>query len=68
MCKLSNNLIMHMGAFGTLPPYICNLDLLSSLLKSFSADYILETICNDPSIIETNLRLKIQESPDYADQ
>jgi 6-phosphofructo-2-kinase/fructose-2,6-biphosphatase len=37
-------------------------------LKSFSADYILETICNDLSIIETNLRLKIQESPDYADQ
>ncbi|KAF8725979.1 hypothetical protein HU200_020556 [Digitaria exilis] len=28
----------------------------------------LETICNDPLIIETNIRLKIQQSPDYADQ
>ncbi|CAN6326798.1 unnamed protein product [Urochloa humidicola] len=28
----------------------------------------LETICNDPSIIERNIRLKIQQSPDYADQ
>ncbi|KAJ1255521.1 hypothetical protein BS78_K199000 [Paspalum vaginatum] len=28
----------------------------------------LETICNDPNIIETNIRLKIQQSPDYADQ
>ncbi|XP_040379774.1 6-phosphofructo-2-kinase/fructose-2,6-bisphosphatase isoform X3 [Oryza brachyantha] len=28
----------------------------------------LETICNDPNIIERNVRLKIQQSPDYADQ
>lgn len=28
----------------------------------------LETICNDPNIIEKNIRLKIQQSPDYADQ
>ncbi|KAK3137423.1 hypothetical protein QOZ80_5BG0452070 [Eleusine coracana subsp. coracana] len=28
----------------------------------------LETICNDPKIIERNLRLKIQQSPDYSDQ
>ncbi|EES19095.1 6-phosphofructo-2-kinase/fructose-2,6-bisphosphatase [Sorghum bicolor] len=28
----------------------------------------LETICNDPNIIERNIRLKIQQSPDYADQ
>ncbi|TVU17411.1 hypothetical protein EJB05_33447, partial [Eragrostis curvula] len=27
----------------------------------------LETICNDPNIIERNIRLKIQQSPDYAD-
>jgi hypothetical protein len=27
----------------------------------------LETICNDLSVIETNIRLKIQQSPDYAD-
>ncbi|PWZ19604.1 6-phosphofructo-2-kinase/fructose-2,6-bisphosphatase [Zea mays] len=28
----------------------------------------LETICNDPNIIERNIRLKIQQSPDYAEQ
>ncbi|XP_066362242.1 6-phosphofructo-2-kinase/fructose-2,6-bisphosphatase-like isoform X2 [Miscanthus floridulus] len=28
----------------------------------------LETICTDPNIIERNIRLKIQQSPDYADQ
>ncbi|KAE8797786.1 6-phosphofructo-2-kinase/fructose-2,6-bisphosphatase [Hordeum vulgare] len=28
----------------------------------------LETICNDRNIIERNVRLKIQQSPDYADQ
>ncbi|KAG9154302.1 hypothetical protein Leryth_000744 [Lithospermum erythrorhizon] len=28
----------------------------------------LETLCNDPQIIERNIRLKIQESPDYAQQ
>ncbi|KAG8067281.1 hypothetical protein GUJ93_ZPchr0005g16155, partial [Zizania palustris] len=27
----------------------------------------LETICNDQNIIERNVRLKIQQSPDYAD-
>ncbi|KAF8397252.1 hypothetical protein HHK36_016162 [Tetracentron sinense] len=28
----------------------------------------LETICNDGSIIERNIRLKIQQSPDYAEE
>ncbi|KAK3206573.1 hypothetical protein Dsin_020619 [Dipteronia sinensis] len=28
----------------------------------------LETICNDKDIIERNIRLKIQQSPDYAEQ
>ncbi|KAJ8431779.1 hypothetical protein Cgig2_026656 [Carnegiea gigantea] len=28
----------------------------------------LETICNDESIIEQNIRLKVQQSPDYAEQ
>lgn len=28
----------------------------------------LETICNDGRIIERNIRLKIQQSPDYAEQ
>nr|GMD64360.1 6-phosphofructo-2-kinase/fructose-2,6-bisphosphatase isoform X1 [Ipomoea batatas] len=28
----------------------------------------LETICNDPQIIERNIRLKVQQSPDYAEE
>ena len=28
----------------------------------------LETLCNDQRIIERNIRLKIQQSPDYADE
>lgn len=28
----------------------------------------LETICNDERIIERNIRLKIQQSPDYAEE
>ncbi|KAL4587770.1 hypothetical protein LXL04_000644 [Taraxacum kok-saghyz] len=28
----------------------------------------LETICTDPQIIERNIRLKIQQSPDYAEE
>ncbi|KAG9146564.1 hypothetical protein Leryth_022828 [Lithospermum erythrorhizon] len=28
----------------------------------------LETLCNDPQIIERNIRLKIQQSPDYAEE
>ena len=28
----------------------------------------LETICNDQAVIDKNVALKIQQSPDYADQ
>lgn len=28
----------------------------------------LETLCNDERIIERNIRLKIQQSPDYAEE
>ncbi|KAK1428655.1 hypothetical protein QVD17_17494 [Tagetes erecta] len=28
----------------------------------------LETICNDPKIIERNIRLKVQQSPDYSEE
>ncbi|KAL6499867.1 hypothetical protein OROGR_027777 [Orobanche gracilis] len=28
----------------------------------------LETICNDRQIIERNIRLKVQQSPDYAEE
>lgn len=28
----------------------------------------LETLCNDRNIIERNIRLKVQQSPDYAEE
>jgi 6-phosphofructo-2-kinase/fructose-2,6-biphosphatase len=28
----------------------------------------LETICNDKDVLERNIRLKVQQSPDYAEQ
>lgn len=28
----------------------------------------LETLCNDPKLIERNIRLKVQQSPDYAEE
>lgn len=28
----------------------------------------LETLCNDQKIIERNIRLKVQQSPDYAEE
>lgn len=28
----------------------------------------LETLCNDAQIIERNIRMKIQQSPDYAEE
>jgi 6-phosphofructo-2-kinase/fructose-2,6-biphosphatase len=27
-----------------------------------------ETICNDQDVLERNIRLKVQQSPDYAEQ
>jgi 6-phosphofructo-2-kinase/fructose-2,6-biphosphatase len=33
---------------------------------TFGQVIFLETICNDLSVIETNIRLKIQQSPDYT--
>jgi hypothetical protein len=39
----------------------------ASLLCNFLQVIFLETICNDRSVIDTNIRLKIQQSPDYAD-
>lgn len=39
------------------------------MLVTFDFQIIfLETICNDERIIERNIRLKIQQSPDYAEE
>lgn len=43
--------------------------LFTSKSDSFCLQIIfLETICTDRQIIERNIRLKIQQSPDYAEE
>ncbi|CAM6041468.1 unnamed protein product [Sphagnum compactum] len=42
-------------------------NLLMKLAKGKCKVIFLETICNDKMVIDTNIRLKIQQSPDYAD-
>ncbi|CAM6124564.1 unnamed protein product [Calypogeia fissa] len=41
--------------------------LLLGLAEGKCKVIFLETICNDRSVIDQNIRLKIQQSPDYAD-
>ncbi|KAL3681536.1 hypothetical protein R1sor_024492 [Riccia sorocarpa] len=41
--------------------------LLLKLAEGKCKVIFLETICNDRSVIDHNIRLKIQQSPDYAD-
>ncbi|XP_027933323.1 6-phosphofructo-2-kinase/fructose-2,6-bisphosphatase-like [Vigna unguiculata] len=43
-------------------------DMLMKLAKGRCKIIFLETICNDVNIIERNIRLKIQQSPDYAEE
>ncbi|CAK9195327.1 unnamed protein product [Sphagnum troendelagicum] len=42
-------------------------NLLMKLAKGKCKVIFLETICNDKMVINTNIRLKIQQNPDYAD-
>ncbi|XP_020971869.1 6-phosphofructo-2-kinase/fructose-2,6-bisphosphatase isoform X1 [Arachis ipaensis] len=43
-------------------------NMLMKLAEGRCKIIFLETICNDVSIIERNIRLKIQQSPDYAEE
>ncbi|XP_058751039.1 6-phosphofructo-2-kinase/fructose-2,6-bisphosphatase [Vicia villosa] len=43
-------------------------NMLMKLAEGNCKIIFLETICNDVSIIEKNIRLKIQQSPDYAEE
>ncbi|XP_004500284.1 6-phosphofructo-2-kinase/fructose-2,6-bisphosphatase-like isoform X1 [Cicer arietinum] len=43
-------------------------NMLMKLAEGKCKIIFLETICNDVSIIERNIRLKIQQSPDYAEE
>ncbi|XP_057430123.1 6-phosphofructo-2-kinase/fructose-2,6-bisphosphatase-like isoform X2 [Lotus japonicus] len=43
-------------------------NMLMKLAKGRCKIIFLETICNDVNIIERNIRLKIQQSPDYAEE
>jgi hypothetical protein len=44
--------------------------LLFNILAAPSTFQIIfvETICNDQDVLERNIRLKVQQSPDYAEQ
>ncbi|KAL9243896.1 hypothetical protein vseg_017733 [Gypsophila vaccaria] len=43
-------------------------NMLMKLAEGKCKIIFLETLCNDESIIERNIRLKVQQSPDYAEQ
>ncbi|CAL5202550.1 unnamed protein product [Lathyrus oleraceus] len=43
-------------------------NMLMKLAEGKCKIIFLETICNDVNIIEKNIRLKIQQSPDYAEE
>ncbi|KAF7816136.1 6-phosphofructo-2-kinase/fructose-2,6-bisphosphatase isoform X1 [Senna tora] len=43
-------------------------NMLMKLAEGRCKIFFLETICNDVNIIERNIRLKIQQSPDYAEE
>ncbi|CAK8565957.1 unnamed protein product [Lathyrus sativus] len=43
-------------------------NMLMKLAEEKCKIIFLETICNDVNIIEKNIRLKIQQSPDYAEE
>ncbi|XP_023007285.1 6-phosphofructo-2-kinase/fructose-2,6-bisphosphatase-like isoform X1 [Cucurbita maxima] len=43
-------------------------NMLMKLAEGKCRIIFLETLCNDQRIIERNIRLKIQQSPDYADE
>lgn len=38
------------------------------MIVFYSQIIFLETLCNDRNIIERNIRLKVQQSPDYAEE
>ncbi|XP_016436957.1 6-phosphofructo-2-kinase/fructose-2,6-bisphosphatase isoform X2 [Nicotiana tabacum] len=42
-------------------------NMLTEMAEGKCKIIFLETICNDPNIIERNIRLKVQQSPDYAE-
>ncbi|KAL6577146.1 hypothetical protein OROMI_011422 [Orobanche minor] len=43
-------------------------NMLMAMAESKCKIIFLETICNDRQIIERNIRLKVQQSPDYAEE
>ena len=47
---------------------IFNFELIRPIFVFSLQIIFLETICNDRNIIERNIRLKIQQSPDYAEE
>ncbi|KAL5748122.1 hypothetical protein ACOSP7_025159 [Xanthoceras sorbifolium] len=56
------------GIFDATNSYRKRRNMLMKMAEGKCKIIFLETICNDRDIIERNIRLKIQQSPDYAEQ
>ncbi|XP_019437102.1 PREDICTED: 6-phosphofructo-2-kinase/fructose-2,6-bisphosphatase isoform X3 [Lupinus angustifolius] len=56
------------GIFDATNSYKKRRNMLMKMAEGRCKIIFLETICNDVNIIERNIRLKIQQSPDYAEE
>ncbi|XP_020108444.1 6-phosphofructo-2-kinase/fructose-2,6-bisphosphatase isoform X1 [Ananas comosus] len=56
------------GIFDATNSSRCRRNMLMQMAEGKCKIIFLETICNDQRIIERNIRLKIQQSPDYAEE
>ncbi|KAF4387542.1 hypothetical protein CsatB_030119 [Cannabis sativa] len=56
------------GIFDATNSYSHRRNMLMKMAEGKCKIIFLETICNDERIIERNIRLKIQQSPDYAEE
>ncbi|KAL3616196.1 hypothetical protein CASFOL_039586 [Castilleja foliolosa] len=56
------------GIFDATNSTSCRRNMLMGMAEGKCKIIFLETICNDRQIIERNIRLKVQQSPDYAEE
>ncbi|KAJ0792239.1 putative 6-phosphofructo-2-kinase, Fructose-2,6-bisphosphate 2-phosphatase [Helianthus annuus] len=59
---------MQVGIFDATNSTSNRRNMLMKMAEGKCKIIFLETICNDPKIIERNIRLKVQQSPDYAEE
>ncbi|KAK6122138.1 hypothetical protein DH2020_044117 [Rehmannia glutinosa] len=56
------------GIFDATNSTRCRRNMLMRMAEGKCKIIFLETLCNDRQIIERNIRLKVQQSPDYAEE